>query len=204
MSDGEEWVSVTQAAGAAGVSERSLWRWVEKGRVVSRVSDTGAREVRLESVPRRGRVSVNGQGSQSEPAPGDRQVSDVAATTDSGDSGATDTTDTAQVAELRRQLAEVEGKARYYEVQAGLLDRARQTATAELQHARQAHAQETEFLRERLVGSEKAQEELRVLMLRQSEALEALTAAQRALPATTAPQEPAEEPARPWWRFWGR
>jgi hypothetical protein len=46
-----EWVSVTEAAGLSRVSERTIQRWVEAGKVVSEVSDDGRRLVRRASLP---------------------------------------------------------------------------------------------------------------------------------------------------------
>jgi len=41
-----EWLTVKDAATAARVSERTVWRWVKAGAVVSRVSDVAGRPIR--------------------------------------------------------------------------------------------------------------------------------------------------------------
>lgn len=75
---------------------------------------------------------------------------------------------------------------------------ARQQALAEERGRQEAARQaDVDFLRAELERRGKAEEELRVLMLRTTQALE--TAQQRALPA------PGDDPApkqRPWWRLW--
>jgi hypothetical protein len=42
-----QWVSVSEAAAAAGTSDRTVWRWVHSGVVESKVERRGQRDVRL-------------------------------------------------------------------------------------------------------------------------------------------------------------
>lgn len=70
------------------------------------------------------------------------------------------------------------------------LSRGLQAEAAALREA----AGERDYLRERLAGAEKANEELRVLMLNTQQALQGTQEKLAALPA------PAR---RPWWKVWG-
>jgi hypothetical protein len=47
MSVSDGWVSVTEAAATAAVSERTVWRWIHAGIVESRAERRGQRETRL-------------------------------------------------------------------------------------------------------------------------------------------------------------
>ncbi len=64
MSDSSEWVSVTEAAQAARVSERTVWRWIHQGDVESRSEKRGQRETRLVN-----RVSLPASGPSEERSP---------------------------------------------------------------------------------------------------------------------------------------
>lgn len=46
-----EWVTVGEAVRLTGKAERTVWRWVHKGKVESRVTEDGRRELRKDTLP---------------------------------------------------------------------------------------------------------------------------------------------------------
>lgn len=172
-----EWVSVTEAADRAGVSARTVHRWIAAGEVVSDMSEDGRRRVLTLSLPRRDTVS-DSVSDKEEPV----TLAETPAEPAVGDTSAT----------LR---------ARWEGAQTAAKIHARRAAEARqhLEEERKRHAAErgeltTElrFLREQLAAQTEAQRELRLLLAQSNQALQAATE-RLALP-------PA--PERPWWRFW--
>lgn len=94
----------------------------------------------------------------------------------------------ADVARLTAELRRADGERDYLRERLVVVERDRDTSVADY--------------RERLGAAEKAQDELRVLLLRSQELATALNARLEAVerPALT---EGLATPVRPWWRFWG-
>ena len=171
----EEWVSVTAAAGVCQVSERTIFRWIAKGRVDSRVSEGGQREVRRTSLP----VSANPSVTTDTPSDAGHAPSESVVSQGVGpDSRVTDT--------LREELRQAWERIAEQKAEIAALEEARR---------------ERDFLRERLVESEKGEAELRVLLLNSQQAL-AAAEERLALPVEVpAPPTPDLEPEkRPWWQ----
>lgn len=176
--------SVAEAAVELGISERTLREWVRTGKAASFQSPPPQRGKRLtaEEVDRLRPLVPATSGNQPQPAGSTERQPPV-------DSGG------------QQQAAADSGKLHE-------LERALAVAEAELR----AVTSDRDFLRGQVDRHATAEAELRVLMLRQSEQIQALQMAQeqKALPEPkkpwwASPQAPENTAvARPWWAFWRR
>lgn len=194
--------TIQAAAEQLGIPSRTLRDWVKAGKVTTHAALPPARGVRIspEELERlrlvvAERVANSGEvrrDSEGRTAAGGEDPVRTAA----GDGEVRQDAAAVELATLRTQLAAA-------------------NTTIE------AVTEERDFLRERLVESEKGEAELRVLLLNSQQALQA--AEERLALPTEVPAPPApgpdpeppkrewwqappstETPARPWWKFWGR
>lgn len=199
--------SISAAAAEVGLPERTLRDWIKAGTATALPPVTGKRGARISAAEvERLREVVAAASGEAESSSGGEERRPAA---DSGEPAEA----VADSGDQRRDAANLE--------KLHALELELTAAKAE----RDAAVSERDFLRERLVESEKGEAELRVLMLRQSEQIQALQEAseQRALPAEVprpaeppsppteekkrqwwqSPDGPREGEKRPWWRLWG-
>jgi TolA-binding protein len=189
-------LTCTEAALLVGVSDRSLRKWAQDGRITRYGGPDGrVRYSRAELVAFRAEASMvrtkprlarNGSRKPVEPATAERESALVAALRQVLEDA------NRHVAGLHQQLRDTRDR------EASLTSEAA-TLRAQVE-ARERLAREIEFLREQLEASRHVEGTLRVLLLRQSEQLKMVAESE---PVTPALPQPLKTP-RGWRRFWGR
>ncbi|HEV8177071.1 MAG TPA: helix-turn-helix domain-containing protein [Gemmatimonadales bacterium] len=182
---GGEWVSVTEAAHLARVSERTVQRWIEGGKVVSDMSDEGRRRVRRSSLPPACLLQSNSS-LMSDVSDEERLVIEHLSDT---------------LSDVRHDTVECPTS---NDSTHSLSDTAARSRAESAERERDRLASEVEFLRAQLVSRTQAEEQLRVMMahLESTNAELARALVQRALPP--APDfAPAPRRTR-WWSLWRR
>ena len=178
----EEWLTVKQCAMAAGVSQRTVWRWVKAGECVSRVSDTTGRPIRQ---VRRGSWPAPTDTGAATPTPEPHTAPVPSVTSDSVSVPASVTgADPALAAVLGALVQEVAHLRAAVE---------RQDATIRELRALPAPNIDAPALTDEL-------RELRSVVAQQAEELAGL---RQALETPTSPPDAVPAPIRrPWWRLW--
>lgn len=202
----EEWLSVTEAALLARVSERTIQRWIESGRVVSDMSDDGRRRVRRESLPLSDRPHPAAATVTDRPAGPDRQVSDVTVTmTDSMTDSMTDVVECRTSSPATHALSDIAlatARAEALEREIARADAERERLTADMEFLRAQLEQRAE----EAARHAEAERELRVMLMHLERTNAELAGALvvKALPAPEIYVEPVKRVR--WWNpaTWGR
>jgi hypothetical protein len=171
---GKEWVSVPELALRRGVATRTVERWIEKGRIETRLDPEGRRQVVARPVSGRppGRVSPY---ESHEP--------------DASPAGLTGV-------EHARLKAEIEGARTAAKIHARRADEAREEGArveALMREIKLKLEEENRYLREQLDKRAEESGQLRVLLHQSELNVGRLTEKLMSLPG--------EKPA-PWWKFW--
>jgi hypothetical protein len=185
MSVSDGWVSVTEAAASAAVSERTVWRWIHAGIVESRAEKRGQRETRLVNQDSLPPTDADRQ----EPEPLQARATD----SDSQPSGAVSPNQSVPdigvecqgFTDVRHEAAPVEcACCKVWERQVGTLEEQLESRTEELRRRDQA------------------EEQLRVMLVRLEQTNAQLAGAliQKALPPAVEVKEMPRR-VRWWWPF---
>ena len=189
MRQNPDWLSVRQAATTCDTTTRTVQGWIASGKVQSRLSQDGRREVWRESLPSRSDTSSDTRSDTT----GERQEYDKTGDTPTILVGATGS-DPALAAVLGALVQQVKDLA-------GLVER--QDATIREMRALPA-PQEPAGPDPALAALQEQIAALCALSEQQAAELAAVRAALALSPPAPVEATPQPAPARPWWVFWRR
>jgi DNA-binding transcriptional MerR regulator len=199
-----QWVSVAEAAGQVGVSERTIWRYVRDGIIESRQEKRGQQSTRLinrESLPEEPcqNVSEAVRGPVSEGVGGCPDMAEAVGASQGLNSPRHDLSPGSAIRGSTEIDPEILRRAELAEQRAAMLESERDHLRAQLQEDVQQLRAQLERRDEEINRRAIAEEQLRVMLMKLEATNAELAGAlvQKALP-------PAPEPVRKarWWQLW--